>query len=314
MIEPGAPLELDVIEPGISVNRDGCRILSHISAFVATEGVPSVLQFTFRERQGNPLDLTSPIAGDLAGGDSMVSLTLDTPPDDTVLLAIREATLHMNQGIPLLVAGTFIDRSSGVVQAGLPAPIYSQSGLYTLSWGYSRDGKIRVARDALLSVERSLFGFTAPGAFPHGTGAPTIAELRNQLIDSDRADNLLLNDVEFSDEQILFALLRPLQDFESAPPPISQHFDTRNFPWRNEWLDAAAGYLLRSAADNYRRNRLAIVGGGKQLDVFNREPEYMKAAQMRIQEWKSFVVGKKVQLNAAACFGSFGVGGYGGRW
>jgi hypothetical protein len=144
-----------------------------------------------------------------------------------------------------------------------------------------------------------------------------------QIRDSDPGENPLLRDVEFSDDQIVQAMIRPIQFFNEAPPPLSRRFDSRNFPWKTAWLDAAAGYLYQYAAAYYRRNRLAVVGGGKTLDALNREAEYLRMSKEHLDRWQFFVTQKKMEINMRACIGVVGSdyglewsgnGGLGGMW
>jgi hypothetical protein len=124
------------------------------------------------------------------------------------------------------------------------------------------------------------------------------------LMDSSSAENPLLQDVEFDDEQILMAVRRPLQEFAEASPPGLTQYDSQNFPWRDAWLDGIVGYLLTMAAHRYRRNTQQIVTGNANLNELNREREYLQAAELYFGRWRAFITLKRTQASASGFFGT----------
>ena len=184
-----------------------------------------------------------------------------------------------------------------------------QAGLYRLSWAIRKDGIIRRTFNSLLSVEPSLFGVGGtPRNGPRSPGCPTIKEIRAQIMDSGGAENTLLQDVEFSDDQILQAVLKPIQYFNEQPPYIGRLFGTHDFPYRSHWIDASIGYLHQFAAAHYRRNVLRPAAGGMQINDKDKETEYLRAAELYLNQWREFVQMIKLQLNSLSCVGSFGSG------
>jgi len=296
---------LDVIEPGIPV-KDGCPVLRRIKAFVSNEGVHATLRYTFRHRQtGLPIDFTTAFVTAVSEPAGVTSESLEPVDADTVLVKFREFTGSSTAADECVTAeGKVVDPENGIVDCKIPVKVFSQSGIYTVGWGYVHDGQLKVTQNSMLSIERSLFGFDDASRY-RTEGPPTLGEIRMAMMDDGLA-NSLLGDVEFDDEQILLALVKPIQYFNETNPPLSQRWDTRNFPWKAHWVDAIKGYLLEIAAMNYRRERLQVTGGGKTLDDKNKEREYLGEAKQLIAEWKDFVLRKKVELNMAACVGSFG--------
>ena len=296
---------LDVIEPGIPT-KDNCPVMTRIQSFVNYEGMQPDLQFTFRDDKGNPVDLSPPATSESASESESESETAATT--DRVLIRYKELTGEIDRGnnVRLLErTGSVVDASSGVVRAPMPEEIAKRSGIYQVSWGFERGGRMLLVRNSLLSQERSLFGFDDPDS-EIDNGPPTIQDIRMQLMDSDPAENVLLDEVEFSDDQIVLAISQPVEDFNEVPPPLSVTFTTLDFPWKSHWLDAAIGYLLQWAAHNYRRNRLAVNAGGMTVDDKNKEREYLRMSQQMLQEWKSFMQQKKVELNAQEFVGTIG--------
>ena len=202
------------------------------------------------------------------------------------------------------IEADFVAGTTGTVRATLTDAIVSRAGIYKLNWAYREAGRITLINEGLLSVERSLFGGLASPK--HVTGPPTINELRMHIMDSSPGENLLLDELEFGDEQISMALVRPVEHFNEINPPLRRFFTTQDFPWRKHWLDAATGYLMQFAAHNYRRNRLDVRAGGITIDDQNKETEYLRAAKLLLDEWKEFAKLKKYELNQKECMGIIG--------
>lgn len=298
--------DVTVVEPD-APSRDGCPILRRTRAFVVDEGVPTTLRFGFRDRYGNAVSLAP--AGLLAGvSDSLVSESLEGGGRSlTPIVKFREFVAGTSVRAPEVrtVSGVIGDVAGGVVDVALPSQVYGQSGIYQAAFGLVRGGKLASVQTALLSVERTLFGFNSPGRV-RTEGPPTLNEVRMQAWDSDPADNPLLGDVEFSDAQLLTALARPIQEFNESNPPLHQRFDSRNFPWKAAWISATIGYLHQFAANFYRRNNLNITAGGKQLNYLDRERQYMQAGGTMVAEWKDWMLRKKVELNSLGAVGYLG--------
>lgn len=290
-------MALDVIEAGVS-QVDDCPVLTRIKTFLVDEGVAATLQHTFIDRTGSAVDLSQ----DSTSDDSATSASAS---DDTVVLRVKEFTGPLDSSRVLLVAiaGTITAASAGTVRATLPSAIVNKSGLYQLSWGFFRDGVLLYVNAGLLSVERSLYGaWTAPT--DHQLGPPTIGEIRMQLMDSHSAENVLLDDVEFGDDQIAMAVVKPIMEFNEMNPPLGFIYTTLDFPYRNAWLDAIVGYLLQFAAHNYRRNRLSTRAGGVTVDDKGKEPEYLRASELAVRNWRDWALRKKVEINAMQAVGT----------
>ena len=117
-------------------------------------------------------------------------------------------------------------------------------------------------------------------------------------------DNSLLDDVEFTNDQILYAITYPILEWESELPPLSIHFTTKTFPYRERWATAIIGYLYRAASANYSRNYIKNSGGGINIDDKNKEREYLARAQLMLEEWRYWMKQKKIQLNGQQFYGS----------
>ena len=295
---------------------DGCQILTRTKAYIVDQGVCGTLEHVFMDRKGLALDLSAfdegaappstPSTESVGSEASIPSEPIE--PLGKVVLRVKELTAAANcASNPLYeVDGTFADAAGGVVQARLPSEVVQDAGIYQLSWGIlDASETLQLVNDGLLSVERSLFGESVRTQY-RIQGPPTINEIRMHIMDSSGAENLLLDDVEFHFEQIAAAVTKPIRQWEESPPPLRTRFDTRNFPYKHNWLEAIAGHLFMAAAHNYRRNHLPYQAGGLAIDDKGKEQQYLQAGQMLLQGWKEFMMFKKFELNARECVGAVG--------
>lgn len=141
---------------------------------------------------------------------------------------------------------------------------------------------------------------------PCAAGPLSIPEVRMHLRDSGPAESYLLDNVAFSDEEIIHAMTLPVQYWNEIPPPIGVYYNTGNFPYRYHWLMATTGYLFLTVAEQQRRNNLQYAAGGVQVNDQAKEPNYETAAQRRIQEFKDFVRRTKASINLEMGYGGVG--------
>lgn len=128
-------------------------------------------------------------------------------------------------------------------------------------------------------------------------GPLTIAEIRLALRDSCPEDNYLLDSVEFSNREIVYAIKRPIDFFNNQPPNLG-NFTYTNFPYRWWWTEATIAHLLQIAAANLRRNALPSSAGGLQVD--DKGPKaniYEQIAMQKLQSYAQWVDAKKIELN-----------------
>lgn len=279
-----------IVTAGIP-EMDDCKILTRLKAFLVDQGVPATLEHVIRKRDGNPHDLSRWLAD---GSESYSGVDF---PAGTVKLRVREwlgTTLSPARNPIWDVYGDPVSPALGLVRADLPPAAVERAGIYELNWAVLDENGTPVAVDrGLLSVEKSMFAHDAL-TVARNQGPPTIQEIRMRLMDSSATENLLLDDVEFKDEQILQAVARPIELWNETPPPIKT-FTTRDFPFRGAWMDGIVGQLYTTAAAHYRRNVMRqSVGGGADKD---KEREYMAEGQRLWQGYQQWLMSKKVELN-----------------
>lgn len=133
---------------------------------------------------------------------------------------------------------------------------------------------------------------------PKGNDAPmTDVEVRIFLRDTDPEANLLINDLEFSPEEIRTAMNLAMDRWNDTPPDIYR-MDYDHFPYRSILLLGVSANLLSMAAHRYRRNSLAINAGGTSVNDQDKSREYDQAAARLSAEFMQGIRTKKRELNS----------------
>lgn len=299
-----------VIRPGIST-VDRCPIMTRVRAFLCQQGVRSTLEYQFTNREGRPLDLDAVLPGVDGTLSVSESDTQSVSPTGDIVARIRQAgvTGQPNSKEPIYVVGCSpYESATGKVRLTLTDNLVQRAGLYEMFFAIrDADEKPLLINRALLSIEHTLFAdqpYSSDGQLTNGP--PTIQEIRMYMRDSHRYENLLLDDVEFGDEEIVQAILAPINMWNDALPPMKLKMKTTTFPYREQWKLAIAGYLFLSASHRYRRNALAYSAGGTGIDDQNKEREYAAAGEKLLQEYKAWVNDAKMSLNMQGVTSHFG--------
>ena len=138
---------------------------------------------------------------------------------------------------------------------------------------------------------------------PQGNDAPmTDMEVRIFLRDNDPDANLLLDDFEFSPEEIRTAMNITVDRWNDTPPDIYR-MDYDEFPYRSILLMGVASNLLAMAAHRYRRNSLAINAGGTSVNDQDKAREYDAASERLRAEYLQAIRTKKRELNCGLGWG-----------
>lgn len=294
--------------------QDNCPVMPKLNAFVSSRGQCATLEKVFKNRQGEPVNLTSCGCALSSEESESVSESVDEPFCG-VKVRFMEIT-GLNNNMPIVeVEGDVTDASNGKIQVQIPTSVANCPSIYRMSFGIFVDGALIVECTSYLFVEAGLFGLDVTGGISTRTfGPPSILEIRMSIRDNMGENVLLGSDVEFSDAEIVFAITRPIREFDERPPPLDTRFTTKTFPWKEYWLKGIQAHLYHMAALWYQRNRLQVNAGGMNIDDLNKQREYLTASELVRKEWNDWVIHKKVQLNAEAFVGLVGstYGGYGG--
>lgn len=138
------------------------------------------------------------------------------------------------------------------------------------------------------------------------TGPLSIAEIRMATRDVCPEMNFLIDTVEFKDEEIAWAIRRPVDYWNEAQPPLIQVYSAIDFPFRYNWTEGTIAVLLRTVALWLRRNDLDYTAGGVSVADTKKWPEYERMANERWQMYMEWVKNKKMELNIADGFQSLG--------
>lgn len=286
--------DLSLVRAGIP-EMDDCKILTRLKAFLVDQGVVATLEHTFRDKKGNPRDLSDWLASSSSESGSASS---SVAPAGVVKCRIKAwlGTGPSPRTDPIWdVYGDAYDAQKGVVRATLESDIVEHPGIYEMTWAVVNDRGIPVVVDrGLLSVEKSMFPVLLSNLHKD-LGPPSIQEVRMRLMDSSKNENLLLDDIEFKDEQILLAMAEPVRFWNETPPPIRPLYTTRNFPFRGAWITGVLGQLHLTMANHFRRNVFQGAAGGTSDKA--KEREYMGEGMRLWEEYKSWVHNKKVEIN-----------------
>jgi hypothetical protein len=139
------------------------------------------------------------------------------------------------------------------------------------------------------------------------SGPLNFFEVRQAMRDLDASSNFLIDRLEVRDEELMWAMQRPIDYWNEAPPPVGLH-SYKSFPYRYHWLEATVGELLRMLAVWLRRNDLDYSAAGLSVADTRKWPEYARMAQERMDTYKVWVQQKKIEINVSGAFGS--IGGY----
>ena len=287
-----------IVRPSMPTH-EACSILTKVRQVSSKKGQCPTLEWVFLDASGVPIDLNTIIEGAETSEISETSLSVSSGDASPVYTAkSRFSDCDFGSSI-LETSGKFIDLASGTVQFPFPAAFAALGGIYQVETAILRDGEPVLNNRLLWSVEEGLWGDTTKTS-----GIPSLGEIRIHLRDTG-VENDLLDDIEYDDEEILHAIVRPIQYWNEVPPPVSP-FTCRTFPFRYHWLEAICAELMRTAAHHYMRNNLKLNHGGLTGNLKDKYQEYLIFADRYRETWREFVEMKKIEINIS--IGSMSLG------
>lgn len=152
---------------------------------------------------------------------------------------------------------------------------------------------------AYLSIRKGMRGGR------EGTHPVTAMDVRLALMDTSAELNSVLDDLEYSDMMILNAVERAMDEWEETPPSLGRHFSAADFPYRENLIKGAVGYLMQSVMYRYMRNRMQYSAAGLTFDKNDKGSVYLQLAQQAKSEWKAFIMSAKTAMNMDECMGVF---------
>jgi hypothetical protein len=267
---------------------DGQSTPGRRQAVVAALSQLVSINWVVRDRDGNPVDLTTCGFGT---GVSSIGYSM--------LARFAEAIIRDPNPVDSVV--TVIDAENGLVQINVNPMVTASAAVYIGELGiFDATNNLVFSNSFYLIVERGLFG--GIGSAP--TGPPAVAEIRLHLRDSCAEDNYLLDHIEFDLAEVAESIIRAVDYWNSAPPPLETRLNTSNFPFTDRWEQAIIAYLMRISAANYRRNWLPYQAAGIAVDDKKKFEIYEQEAARRWKEYTEWVTYHKVGINMSTGFGS----------
>ena len=129
----------------------------------------------------------------------------------------------------------------------------------------------------------------------------TDLDVRIWLRDNDPEANKLLDDYEFSPEEIRTAMTLTVDHWNDQPPYIKS-YDYDKFPYRSKLLQGTAANLLFMAAHRFRRDSLQYSAGGLTIQDQEKYQQYDNAGNGLWQQYHDWVMWNKRSLNAEQGF------------
>lgn len=249
-----------------------------------------------RDEDGHPVNLTPFVVTD------PVPMTQyrEPPIEHGIYLTVRS---HTREVPPTIGKTIFVDGDPVMGNVRLPfkSGEFLKPGLYLAEVALISEGSLKHAYPLYVEVSPSL-------TWRQETAGPlTIAEVRLWLRDNSPEDNFLLDEVEFKDTEIMAAIRRGVDMWNSEPPMMARHtYNATNFPFRSAWIDITIAFLKQIAYHWYLRNHLPYAAGGLQVDDKGKWQVYMAEAEEGKQHYLRWLKDTKRQLNANQAFGRVG--------
>jgi hypothetical protein len=271
----------------------GCIPLDKANAIVIGGGAPASAVFQLRDSSGVPTDISTYFPDDVADEDN--------PYGAFVKFALGDETM-VARGYE---KATVVDAKSGRVQFDIPEYIYDVPCIYKfyIAIGnketFLSDGRaVYVSPDrGVILVEWTPFMVHLQHCPIKHRIVPALEDVRRKL-DDFVGKNDLLREVEFSADDIIHAMIRPIYTFNNAPPRLQRfRYTLATFPYYDNWVTGTAGELMQIAAVHYIRNKLQSSHGGIEGDEKRRDRDYLQLAQMYREEYLQWVKIEKHRLN-----------------
>lgn len=196
--------------------------------------------------------------------------------------------------------------ADGIVTLDLVPDDLPYAGIWYASIAlYDAEDDLIAEHPMFLEVRKSL-----SHTIEHNTPI-TIAEIRLMNRDLDPDANELLLTYEFDDTEIAFAIMRPIDEWNEALPPV-RTYTAATFPYREHWRKATIGYLMRTAGRKYLRDDLQYSAGGLSINDKRKWDAYHKMGADLINEWREWMLKEKVRLNSLQCYRGMGTPAFGG--
>ena len=131
----------------------------------------------------------------------------------------------------------------------------------------------------------------------------TIPKLRFWIADRSAADNLLLGDLEFTDEELAAGMEHAAREFNSIPPVSYQVRANRLPDDTNMFYEAAAECLYKQRLHSLMRNNFKYQAGNVQVDDVGQKIEGLKQLIGMMAPWRETARNIKQKIDTSRYFG-----------
>jgi hypothetical protein len=194
------------------------------------------------------------------------------------------------------------DAANGLVTVDLPSELLGTAGVFRAGLvGYNAKGSVVFNYDAWLNIALGLDS----GKWAENRPI-TIGEVRSALMDRCAADNDLLDDLEFTDAEIVYNIADVVCEWnETSPIQQGYVFAWHAFPYRVIWVDATIGKCLSQMGLKLLRNTLQYSAGGVNVTDKSRAQAWIQLGKQYTDSWKEWMRREKGRINAESCYAGF---------
>lgn len=276
--DPVIPQTAGPVQPESS-SVIGCTDPKQQATYIIPASFGSSIAWTVRDDEGNPIEVEgSPEDGDLTEKYGRIALFHNPFCGNDIYLGYLQA--DGNGGLTVIPHQMVTDRP----------------GIYEMEvhWSVPQEGgdDLHYYNTAVVSFEQSIFN---RAYLRHHKGPLPLSRIRQRL-----RDYANLNDVtqamEFSAEEILSAMLEPVEYYNETPPHIKV-YSPDTFPFRQHWLDATISRLLLTGGIWLERNDVSIKAEGISSNDRDHAKTWLNMAQTMWTEYRQFVYTQKAGEN-----------------
>jgi hypothetical protein len=145
------------------------------------------------------------------------------------------------------------------------------------------------------------FFIVNPDLESHEGAQLTIAEIRMTMRDVDPEGNALIDQLEFSRQEIALCMRRCIDYWNESLPPVGTYKPT-NFPWRFRYSLGVTAQLYQMAAANKMRNDLPYSAGGVTVADTIKWQQYANLGDKLWADWIQWVKDTKYHINVMGAF------------
>ena len=232
---------------------------------------------------GEPVDLTpyAPEGSSSSSGDvDEVRIRVKEMPEDILSWAEFKADI-------------VAPPTAGIISFEYDETITRRGGIFTAEAQMWKNGHLRKVYQ--------FFFIVTPDLESNVGETLTIAEIRMSMRDVDPEANFLIDQLEFSRQEIALCMRRCIDYWNESPPPVA-YYKATNFPYRYHYSRAVISQLYFMSAQHKLRNDLNYSAGGVTVQDTLNYAKYQEMADKLWAEWMQWVKDTKYNINVMGGF------------